>query len=220
MDQSEQYLNSLTQYLNKKVIQLLIISLSFLSFSFLSLSFSSPCYSFFLHYFNLYLSGFPFQLLTQYSLHRNYIFLICNGILVLLAKTSGFINILSPSVDSDLNDHSVLINGDSLQSSKESLMIEKEQVSVEYLDEEHEPAGIVNFNTKLGGEEKQEETEKGSSGFIIQEEKEEEEEEEEEEDGNDDELLNREELNKKFDDFIRRMKQEIRIEAQHQLVIV
>ncbi|XP_059664157.1 uncharacterized protein LOC132309921 [Cornus florida] len=154
-------------------------------------------------------------------MNRNYIFLICNGILVLLAKTSGFINIRSPSVDSDLNDHHLgLINGDSLQSSTESLMIEKEQVSVEYLDEEHEPAGIVNLNTILGGEEKQEEDEeieKGSSGFIIQEE---EVEEEEEEEGNDDELLNREELNKKFDDFIRRMKQEIRIEVQHQLLIV
>lgn len=42
------------------------------------------------------------------------------------------------------------------------------------------------------------------------------EEEEEEENGK----LSTEELNKRFDDFIRKMKEEIRIEAQRQLVIV
>ncbi|KAL1347591.1 hypothetical protein HN51_023658 [Arachis hypogaea] len=44
-----------------------------------------------------------------------------------------------------------------------------------------------------------------------------EEEEEEEEESN---MLSTEELNKKFEDFIRRMKQDLRIEAQRQLVMV
>ncbi|XP_020982702.1 uncharacterized protein LOC110273860 [Arachis duranensis] len=46
---------------------------------------------------------------------------------------------------------------------------------------------------------------------------EEEEEEDEEEESN---MLSTEELNKKFEDFIRRMKQDLRIEAQRQLVMV
>lgn len=44
------------------------------------------------------------------------------------------------------------------------------------------------------------------------------EEEEEEEVGN--QMISTEELNKKFDDFIRRMKEELRIEAQRQLIMV
>ncbi|PON33377.1 hypothetical protein PanWU01x14_353310 [Parasponia andersonii] len=48
--------------------------------------------------------------------------------------------------------------------------------------------------------------------------KEEEEEEEEEEVGNG--MLSTEELNKKFDEFIRRMKEELRIEASRQLIMV
>ena len=47
---------------------------------------------------------------------------------------------------------------------------------------------------------------------------EEEEQEEEEEVGNG--VLSTEELNKKFDEFIRRMKEELRIEAQQQLIMV
>jgi len=48
----------------------------------------------------------------------------------------------------------------------------------------------------------------------------EEDQEEEEEEGNGMSIMSTEELNKKFDDFIRRMKEEIRIEAQQQLVMV
>ncbi|KAG8658367.1 uncharacterized protein LOC110612154 [Manihot esculenta] len=52
--------------------------------------------------------------------------------------------------------------------------------------------------------------------FLVSEEEDYEEEEEEEEN----EMLSTEELNKKFDEFIRKMKEEIRIEAQQQLVMV
>ena len=65
-------------------------------------------------------------------------------------------------------------------------------------------------------EEKNEQNESVSE-FLIEERIEEDDEEEEEEGSG---TLSTEELNKKFDDFIRRMKEEIRIEAQQQLVMV
>ena len=65
-------------------------------------------------------------------------------------------------------------------------------------------------------EEKKEQNESVSE-FLIEERIEEDDEEEEEEGSG---TLSTEELNKKFDDFIRRMKEEIRIEAQQQLVMV
>ncbi|GMN32925.1 hypothetical protein TIFTF001_046648 [Ficus carica] len=53
---------------------------------------------------------------------------------------------------------------------------------------------------------------------FLSEQEEEEDEDENEEVGN--EEMNTEELNKKFDEFIRRMKEELRIEAQSQLIMV
>lgn len=89
----------------------------------------------------------------------------------------------------------------------------------------------VDEEGEAGGEEsrsfisKQEEEEEETGSFVLEEKKEQNEsvsefliEEEEEEEGNG--MLSTEELNKKFDDFIRRMKEEIRIEAQQQLVMV
>ncbi|GMN24403.1 hypothetical protein TIFTF001_045863 [Ficus carica] len=56
-------------------------------------------------------------------------------------------------------------------------------------------------------------------GFLIeQKEEEEEDDDDNEEVGNG--VLSTEELNKKFDEFIRRMKEELRIEAQRQLIMV
>lgn len=57
-------------------------------------------------------------------------------------------------------------------------------------------------------------------GYDQIEEREREEEEEEEEELSGSKILSTEELNKKFDEFIRRMKEEIRIEDQQQLVMV
>lgn len=62
-----------------------------------------------------------------------------------------------------------------------------------------------------------------AAGFLLGEEvqvEEEEEAEEEEEEEHGMEQLSTEELNKKFEDFIRKMKEELRIEAQQQLVLV
>ena len=92
-------------------------------------------------------------------------------------------------------------------------------------DEEGEAGGGEESRISISKEEEEEETssfvleEKISvSEFLIEERIEEDDDEEEEEEGNG--TLSTEELNKKFDDFIRRMKEEIRIEAQQQLVMV
>ena len=92
-------------------------------------------------------------------------------------------------------------------------------------DEEGEAGGGEESRPSISKEEEEEETssfvleEKISvSEFLIEERIEEDDDEEEEEEGNG--TLSTEELNKKFDDFIRRMKEEIRIEAQQQLVMV
>ena len=102
---------------------------------------------------------------------------------------------------------------------------------IKEVQETHEKSAVD--EEKEGGEEsryfisKQEEEETGL--FVLEDEKEQKElvndffieetvEEEEEEEGNG--ILSTEELNKKFDDFIRRMKEGIRIEAQQQLVMV
>ncbi|XP_057972280.1 uncharacterized protein LOC131160520 [Malania oleifera] len=103
---------------------------------------------------------------------------------------------------------------------------EEEEGEEELEEEEGEQEGSIQpFSTedekeKEVEEEEEEEEEEGEQEgsiqpFSTEDEKEEEEEEEEERNG-----LSTEELNKKFEDFIRRMKEELRIEAQRQLVMV
>ncbi|GFZ21178.1 hypothetical protein Acr_29g0003400 [Actinidia rufa] len=107
-----------------------------------------------------------------------FIFLICNGILVFLAKSSSFKKIR-----------------DGFESSLEKEINEPLENVQEKEEEAYSMEGEI----------------EDSKNFI------EEEEEEEEEIVNG--LLSREELNKRFDEFIRRMKEEIRIGAQQQLVM-
>ncbi|GMP65042.1 hypothetical protein CsSME_00026008 [Camellia sinensis var. sinensis] len=232
MDQTDQHHNqqSLTQFVSSqlyKKITHVLLSLSVVFSFFLS---NSSWYTLFLHSFNFHFSTFPFQLLTH-TMDKNCIFLICNGIVMLLAKTSGLIH-SSPASD-HLNNQLLkkIGDGDVLQlllETKDSLL--EKQVSVETLHQQQEEEDSMegeseeDLNLNVEGEEQEarngflitvggedEENEKDLStinnGFAI---------EEEEEDG----LLSREELNKKCDDFIRRMKEEIRIGAQQQQLVM
>ncbi len=240
MDKTEYHkLQTLTQLMNfvflNRVTQLLL-SVSLFSFFFTHsylLSFLQP--------FNFYFSTFPLQLFSH-TLDKNYIFLLCNGLLVFLAKYSGLIRSLSGAYH---NEESFKSSEDDLQKevvtersgSAANVAMEQgreiENFIKEVQQETHEKSAVD--EEKEGGEEsrsfisKQEEEETGL--FVLEDEKEQkelvndffieetvEEEEEEEEEGNG--ILSTEELNKKFDDFIRRMKEGIRIEAQQQLVMV
>ncbi|XP_040989075.1 uncharacterized protein LOC121236712 [Juglans microcarpa x Juglans regia] len=246
MDLTEYYkLQTLTQFISmqflKKVTQL-VLSVSVFSFFFSHSSSLSFPQSF------DFLSAFPFQLFGH-TVDKNCIFLLFNGLLVLLAKYSGLIRSLSGSshevesitcVDHGLQPESstletteaVLENKVMLETvgSAENVALrqrreidylikdvkkETEKTAVEeggesrfFISEEEEGEGVVYVS-----EDEEEPNESATSSFINKEE-----EEEEEDEGN--EKLSTEELNKKFDDFIRRVKEEIRIEAQRQLVMV
>lgn len=96
---------------------------------------------------------------------------------------------------------------------KGSSLVLKEE---EELDEETELLDV-------GHEDEEEEEDKGSEFdyFLIEESMEEEEENvEEEEEEEECCMLSTEELNRKVEDFIRKMKEDLRIEAQRQLVMV
>lgn len=209
-------------------------------------------------------SAFPIQVLSH-ALDKNYMFLVCNGILVLLAKTSGRVVVRSgPAVYDDLDDdeelhaptqHAKLLDSllhkEALADSS-LLLLENADDSDHHDDEEEEEEKHVI--------EEEEEDDDSRSLMMIMGNKQEEEgdgslkmeedcrscimEGEESEDDDDDELeevnngvfieaekevveererlnqLSAEELNKKFEEFIRKMKEDIRIEAQQQHLLL
>ena len=216
MDQIEhQKLQALSEFTKsqflKKVAQLLL-SVSVFSFFF---SYSTWL-SFLSHSFNL--SSFPFQLLTH-TINRNCIFLLCNGILVFLARNSGLIRSSSSGFD-HADEYLIKKTGDRLPllldkeattettEPPESAADDQEERDKKYFFKEEETENLieedeeqeVDHGTSLLEDENPKKSSLESSLFI-------EEEEEEEEHSS----LSTEELNKKFDDFIRRMKEEIRI---------
>ncbi|XP_035549776.1 uncharacterized protein LOC118349443 [Juglans regia] len=172
MDLIEYYkLQTLTQFISmqflKKVTQL-VLPVSVFSFFFShSSSFSFP------QSFD-FLSAFPLQLFGH-TIDKNCIFLLCNGLLVLLAKYSGLIRSLSGSYQTT------------------EAMLEN-KVMVE----------IVGFAENVALRQRRE------IDYLIKDVKKEIEKTTVEEGGE----------SRKFDDFIRRVKEEIRIEAQRQLVMV
>jgi hypothetical protein len=142
-------------------------------------------------------------------------FLICNGILAILAKSSVSSSETPASDDqSNLGDERQLSSAPTLSSAKAEATVDDQEVqvaSVESLED-------IVLATE---EEEEEEEETTSSQALITEEEEYIEEKREclvkqEEEGNE-ELASTEELNRRIEEFIRKMKEEIRIEAQQQL---
>ncbi|XP_027339254.1 uncharacterized protein LOC113853023 [Abrus precatorius] len=182
--------------------------------------------------FNAYFSTCLFSMFTH-TLERKYMFLICNGILAFLAKSS-----LQSVSDSDfyqlqasnlsetkapVSDTVVVSLGSSESQENVPLMDEAQAKWQEEYSEEYSEAEDQEESTKSEGKE--------SEVYIAEEEDEEGEIESEVEVAQDDELeesiitsneelVNTDELNKKFEEFIRKMKEEIRIEAQRQLIAV
>ncbi|KAJ4730219.1 Transmembrane protein [Melia azedarach] len=175
-----------------------------LSVSVFSVIFSySSLLPFLLHSFNFSYTAYSKEFLG-YSIDKNYMFLLCNGILVFIVKNSGIIG-KSPE-ENDFTAKNGVRNRDSrrevvkLSEMKESILEEK---LVE---------GAEDTENVLSVAQDDEEKEQENKSLIVPEE----EEEEEEEEGIG--LLSVEELNKKCDDFIRRMKLEIKVEAQQLLM--
>ncbi|XP_052177434.1 uncharacterized protein LOC127791541 isoform X2 [Diospyros lotus] len=209
MEDQAQFQNSLSltqlmrsQFLRK--ITQLLLSVSVFSFIF---SCSEWYYS------------FKAQMLSQ-AVDKNCIFLICNGILVLLAKTSG------------CNRHPFKMIAD-----REAPLLEMED---SFLDKQVSVEAMEPSENALIEEEEEEEEEEAPNGLLVKEEEEEEEEEEasnglliEGEEGGtagnngfpdelegENEAMSTEEWNKKFDEFIRRMKEEFRVGACKQQLIM
>ncbi|KAF3945485.1 hypothetical protein ACB098_06G081600 [Castanea mollissima] len=202
--QAASQFSQLTQfcYYPNKAIRLL------LSVSALSILFSSfPLLSFLLHSFHVYnISTLPMKLFG-YTIDKNYMFLLCNGLLVFIVKNSGLVgNSHSQSGDNlYLNEEHGIKNGHGQQSvpdlsENKALDLDESKIVVMEVQEEQVIAtGSLSLITVVGGE---------NELLTMQ---------EEEEDGFG--LLSTEELNKRCDDFIRKMKEEIKFGAK-QLITV
>lgn len=207
------------------MIPQLLLSVSVFSFLF---SYSSLQY---------YFSGDSLHFLSHAVLDKNCLFLICNGLLVFLAKTSGFIR---PPSGPDQDDVVRTRISDTLQSALEKYVLEEvavlhaptkeekdetapesdsssgEEVSIFIAESsEEELGGDCGLEDREEEEEKNENSEAESNRFWLFDEDEEEDEEDEEE-------MSTEELNRKVEDFIRRMKEEIIVSeaAEKKMLVV
>ncbi|KAL2332820.1 hypothetical protein Fmac_014033 [Flemingia macrophylla] len=226
-----------------KVIQLLV-PLSLFSFFIPPSSFLA-----FLYHFNFYFSTFSFQLFTH-TIDKNCMFLLCNGLLVFLGiarSLSGsssvgesykYVEDASQSSYSDVeaNEPIMLVGKEVMEKIHEPDGQNTEAahaIEIKYSEEGEENIGDI----VLEGEEEgkgdresglkeethaeigsfgggDEEKESESDQFLIEEIV------EEEEVVEPNCVLSTEELNKKFDEFIRRMKEDLMIEARRQLLVV
>ncbi|KAK8691172.1 hypothetical protein V6N13_074691 [Hibiscus sabdariffa] len=216
--QDQKQKQSLSQFiesqLDRKLTQLL------LSVSVFSLFFS---YS---YWFSLFHDTLAFKFLSH-DIDKNFIFLLCNGLLVFLAKYSGLITSLSNHNHSDVHQsfksYEYVPQTGSTRLDPETPLLDQE-VAWETTGEALENSSVVEEEEDAGFVEEDEDGLKGSidDPFVQDIEESESYEPEEEEEGiiEENQVLSNEELNKKFDEFIRKMKEELRIEARQQLVMV
>ncbi|KAH1129197.1 hypothetical protein J1N35_000575 [Gossypium stocksii] len=133
--------------------------------------------------------------LFSFSVGKNYMFLLCNGLLVFIATSSGLIG--SSCVETGVKaEKAVKISKGGSQTELEVESSEpKEKVVTEYDQKEEEVALVVEL---------EDEGEEGRSDEVVSTEEDE------------DELgwMSNEELNKKCEDFITKMKKEIGFEAR------
>ncbi|PON38118.1 Transmembrane protein [Parasponia andersonii] len=210
-----------------------VLSVSLLSL-FICYSHGVSCFP---HSFSVYFSTRLFSLFAH-TLERKYMFLICNGILAFLAKAS-----VSSSYDSSYADGTtappsklsadiaskaaVLVADDEDQvvdqssdgvdfigDEEEEQQTTEDEEGVEKADEEqgkNSQALSSTTSSSTDDENGNEEEDREISGCGVSSNKQE---------ANDEELISTDELNKKIEEFIRKMKEEIRIEAQRQLIAV
>ena len=155
-------------------------------------------------------------------------FLICNGILAFLAKTS--FSLSSPPTIS--NSDQIQFQTSNLSQKKRPSNseendppwekfgeIQKEEDRKEVLSEEQGNGNIFTETegTENGGfmrEQEEDKEERTASGDLLRQDN------EAHMAMTNEELVNTDELNRKFEEFIRKMKEEIRIEAEKQVVAV
>ncbi|XP_068304364.1 uncharacterized protein [Pyrus communis] len=155
---------------------------------------------------------------VRYTFDKKYVFLLCNGLLVFIVKNSGLAG-TSPRESSNLNnnDHvpKSIESGRKAAELEETKVTEAPQAKEEVSNVEMEQTKVREDEILVSEEEEkrvlitvEEEDECCRTNFVLDDH------DMYEEEGI--EVLSAEELNKKCDDFIRRMKEGIRLEAQQQ----
>ncbi|KAL8033420.1 hypothetical protein ABFX02_13G157800 [Erythranthe guttata] len=231
---SSELLSSTSQQLIKKMIPQLLLSVSLFSFLFSYSSYSPK--------FQLFSAKYYFQYLMSRTLNKNFLFLICNGLLVFLAKTSGLVR--APSESDDLLHKKIglellkktlldkyvsgeVINDDDPKQEEQEHEHEQEEQEHEHEQEEGEndesPKEVSIFVAESeeedlaeegGGACDLEDVEKDENGADEDSSRicwlfDDDDDEDDDEEGDEKVELSTEELNKKFEDFIRKMKVEI-----------
>ncbi|KAL5540246.1 hypothetical protein UlMin_044486 [Ulmus minor] len=185
--------------------------MEFDKFSSMKLLISVSVFSVFLSYsslLNSFVSTVSLPSFSQ-SLDKNYVFLLFNGLLVFIVKNSGLIGKYPPGIVHQ-NDENDPKNSNTSGPKPHNLNLQKQASlggeQVDLVDDVEEKA--IESSEHLSKEEEEEEKEASIEGGGEEEEKEKEASiGKEEEEGI--ELLSTEELNKKCEDFIRRMRREI-----------
>lgn len=210
----------------RRILQFLVTGLSLFS---LFLCFYMG-FSLFPKSFCVYFNARLLSLLTH-TLERKYMFLICNGILAFLAKSS--ISCTSSSSRFDLVDQLSPMKptvADIASIQEVALSAKAEEADKE--EEEVEEAAPAAANHEQELQEQERETLRKGEGedLTVEDEGNEEErggglvwkneEDDQEEEEENEEVASTEELNRKFEEFIRKMKEEIRVEAYQQLIAV
>ncbi|CAB4275615.1 unnamed protein product [Prunus armeniaca] len=233
---SNKYLFYLGQLLMKRTLKLLL-SVSLLSLFLLCYSSSSGfClfpYSF--TEFNVYFSTLLFSIFTR-ALDRKYMFLVCNGILAFLAKTTTSKSNDNSCTCSFSCSTTSINNHESHDESLDQDAIayaagedEGESPTIQEEEEEDDDGDGQQEELKNGTLLQAEEIpqafsaeEKGGRESLIKQPEEEMDTTELETNHVNDYFAatSTDELNKKFEEFIRKMKEEIRIEAQRQPIAV
>ncbi|KAF5728839.1 hypothetical protein HS088_TW21G00993 [Tripterygium wilfordii] len=170
----------------------------------------------------LSLFAYSFSFFTH-SLDRKYMFLICNGILAFLAKSSTSSSVsfystppLSEIEAATLDDEEVSAPSIDEPLKNAAFAAEEEERATESELLNEREGERIDLATKHDEVDKEE----GSSLYLERQEQQDDEEGEEREVATGTEDLKTEELNRKIEEFIRKMKEEIRIEAQRQLIAV
>lgn len=153
-------------------------------------------------------------------------FLICNGILAFLAKNS-LINSSSPPPQPLISDDMIVVPLESSSESPEDPLmteVELEEYCEEVLEAEEQKGEGSLYSQSEACMEEEKEAIKLKGGITESKVKVTQDEEDEVAEetimiGNE-ELENTEDLNRKFEEFIRKMKEEMRIEAQRHLIAV
>ncbi|KAL7088080.1 hypothetical protein ACP275_13G107200 [Erythranthe tilingii] len=229
---SSELLSSTSQQLIKKMIPQLLLSVSLFSFLFSYSSYSPK--------FQLFSAKYYFQYLMSRTLNKNFLFLICNGLLVFLAKTSGLVR--APSESDDMLHKKIgleLLKKTLLDKYVSGEIINEDDPKQEEQEQEHEheqeqenndesPKEVSIFVAESEEDDQAEEggaacdledVEKDENGadedssricwLFDDDDDDDDDDDEDDEEGDEKVELSTEELNKKFEDFIRKMKVEI-----------